>query len=421
MSRFLKVMIVLLTIAAFAAPAFATDLSIGGQMRAEGFYDDLDSAADPTMNWDQRFRINTVFQVSDEVKAVLRMDLGETEWGSVGQNSVRNSISRSWASQIDKAYLQIDKDMFTLSAGQQYFGSPNALLVDHVGTGLIFKLNTPVTVKVQFTKMDENGSFSDSDVAVPAGGSYEDLDEDATTAPTWVPTTATTTSADDTNLYSGEVGYSSDNFSVAGIFALLDDAATDANKNAYGIAGKFNAGGFALTAELDILGGDDGAGNDYTGTQFYLDANTDVSETLNVGGYLLYAAGDENDTVIYDVTNWSSFSPHYGGYVGQTVVAGKPIAGWGTEDRGNSGIMSAALYATFQANDDLGYKFQGEYATEEEDAMGDYDYYALTVSSKYKVATNTFFMADVMMEDSSSDAMGDNDSVSFWTQLQVNF
>lgn len=391
MSKFLKIMIVLLTITAVALPAFATDFSVSGQARVEGFYNNLDSDDEAQMWFDQRFRIQSVMNVSDDVKAVIRFDFAEEAWGNQGQNTHRFAFDGSSANQIDKAYLQIDKELFTLSAGQQAFGSPNSILVDHVGAGIALKFKTPVSFKLQFTKFNENGST---------------FDDGAT---------------DDQNFYSAEVGFSSDSYSVNAIYALLDDAATDDNRSAFGVAGKFKVAGFAIKAELDILDGDDGAGNDYTGTQFYIDANTSVSEALNVGGFFLYAAGDDDDTVIYDVTNWSSFAPHQGGYVGSSIVAGKPIAGWGTEELGSEGTITAAAYATFQASNDLGFKAMIQYATEEEDAVTDYDYYAVTASTKYKVATNTYFMADVMYEDASSDSDGDDDSISLWTQLQVNF
>ncbi len=397
MSRFLKIGIVLLTIAAMAAPAFASDLKMSGQMRVEGYYNDVDSNSDADMHWDQRLRLQTVWTVSDEVKVVLRTDIGETSWGSNGQYSVRHPASNSGQFQIDKAYLEINKEMFKLTAGEQFFGSPNAILVDNLGTGLVLTIKTPVSIKLNYTKYSE-------------GLDGSSLDEDAT---------------DDTDAYSAVIGYSNDSFSVSGIYALLDDKAADADKSAFGVAVDFKAAGFAVKAELDILDGDDGAGNDYTGTQLFVDANTDVSETLNVGGFFWYVAGDDEDEIIVDVTNWDSFNPNWGGYVGQTVLVGAPLTGWGPNDFiGNDGFISAALYATLKVNDDLNLKFQGQFGFEEEDAVADFDYMALTASGKYKVATNTYFMADVIYEDVDGTEDGedfDDNSISFWTQLQVNF
>ena len=398
MSRFLKTMVVLLTIAAFAAPAFATDLSVSGQMRVEGFYNDLDSAADPEMNWDQRLRVQTVFGVADDVKVVLRMDIGEKQWGSQGQNTIRNSMSKDWSTQVDKAYLQIDKELFSVSAGQQFFGTSNEILVDNLATGLVFKLKTPVTAKLMFAKYNENGTTF--------------TDKDAT---------------DDQDFYGAEVGFASDTFSVSGIYALLDDASTGgAERNAYGVAASFKAGAFALKGEFDILGGDDGAGVDYVGTQLYVDAKLSITESFTLGAWALYAAGtdDATEQVIYDVTNWDSFNPQAFGYVGSGIVAALPISGWGTDDNGDAGLITVALNATLQVTDDLGLKFQGEYAMEAEDAIETYDFYSATASGKYKVATNTYLMADVILEDVDGTYAGtdyDDSSVSFWTQLQVNF
>ena len=394
MSRILKTMIVLLAIAAMAAPAFATDFSISGQMRVEGYYNDLDSNSDADMHWDQRLRVQSVWKVSDEVKVVLRTDIGESAWGSNGQYSVRHPASNSGQFQIDKAYLEINKEMFKLTAGEQYYGSPNAILVDNLGTGLVLTIKTPISIKLNYTKYDENGSY---------------IDEDAT---------------DDQDAYSAVIGYAADNFSVDGILAMLDNQATDDTRYGYGVAGNFKAGDFAINAEFDILDGDNGAGTDYVGTQLFVDANTDISETLNLGGWFWYVAGtdDEDEEVIVDVTNWDSFNPLWGGYVGQCVLAADPITGWGPNDSiGNAGLIGAAFYATAKVNDDLSLKFQGAYTTDEDDTAYDFDLVSVTASGKYKVATNTYFMADAIYNDLSSDAMGDDDSISFWTQLQVNF
>ena len=392
MSRFLKVMIVLLAIAAFAVPAMATEFSISGQARVEGYYNDLDSAADPSSWFEQRVRLDNKFKVSDEVMVRVRFDL-EDYWGKSGQDTLRNTPHDTM--QTDYAYLQINKEMYKLQAGQIYNGSANAILIDNIGTGFNLTLKTPVSVKLMYNKYDENGSK---------------VDEGAT---------------DDQDFYGAEVSYKGDGFGVSGIYGILDDKATGgANKSGFGLAGNFKVANFAVKAELDLLDGDNGAGMDYTGTQFYLDANTNASEALNVGGFFWYVAGDETDGVIVDVTNWDDFNPLWGGFVSSSIVAAHPITGWGPnsmfDGTANEGIIAAGLNATFKASDDLSFKGQGVYGVEEDDFDGGFDYYNVTVSTKYQLAKNTFVMVDAIYENIDYDG-GDDNSTSLWSQLQVNF
>jgi hypothetical protein len=403
MSRFLKSMIALLAIAAFAAPAMATDFSVSGQARVEGYYNDLDSADDPSSWFEQRVRLDNRFQVSDEVLVRIRFDF-EGTWGWTGQDTMRNMPHTG--AQTDYAYIQLNKEMFSLTAGQAYFGSSNAILVDHIGTGLSLSLKTPVSVKLMYTKYDEGGAtFKPYDSDIRTGGSK--IDEDAT---------------DDEDFYGAEVAYKGDGFGVSGVYAVLDNKANDDNKSGFGVAANLKVANFSVLAELDLLDGDNGAGMDYTGTQFYLAADTNASEALNVGGFFWYVAGDENDTVITDITNWDSFNPIWGGYVGAGVVVGSPISGWGPNSFiSNAGLIAAGLNATFKASDDLGFKAQGVYGVEEDDFAGGFDFLNMTVSTKYQVAKNTYVMVDAVYEDIDYDDGGDDNSMSLWSQLQVNF
>ncbi len=404
MNRFLKVMIVLLAIAAFAAPAMATDYSVSGQARVEGYYNNLDS--DDAQAWfEQRVRIDNRFSVSDEVLVRIRFDF-EGTWGNDGQDTMRNIPNTS--AQTDYAYIQLNKEMFSLTAGQAYFGSSNAILVDHIGTGLSLSLKTPVSVKLMYTKYDEGGAtFKPYDSDIRTGGSK--IDEDAT---------------DDEDFYGAEVAYKGDGFGVSGVYAVLDNKANDDNKSGFGVAANLKVANFSVLAELDLLDGDNGTGMDYTGTQFYLAADTNATEAVNVGGFFWYVAGDSEDGVIVDVTNWDSFNPLWGGYVGAGVVAAHPITGWGPNsmfDGGPSeGLIAAALNASFKASDDLSFKAQGVYGVEEDDFDGGFDYTNLTVSTKYQLAKNTYVMVDAIYEDVDYDG-GDDNSMSLWSQLQVNF
>ena len=391
MSKFLKIMIVLLTIAAFAAPAFASDLSITGQVRVEGYYIDAetDGAGDPEAYFDQRFRVNPVWQVSDDVKAELRVDFGEAQWGSAGLNTIRNNPGNFGQMHIDKAYLKVDKEMFSISAGQQFFGLGNTIAVDHVGTGFIFSLNTPVTFKAMWTKVDENGSFTDE----------------------------SSLNTEDTDFYAADVGHVGENYSANLFYAMLDDKSTDDNRSVIGLAVDYNLEAFKIMAELNFYDGDNGAGTDYMGTQAYVDVSTAVSEAMAVGGFFLYAAGDDEDIQITEITDWASWMPETYGYLAtMQYVYGETFNPFGL----GAGIIAPALYATFQASDDLGFKAMAQYIMEEDDAAGEFDGMNLNVSTKYAFAKNTNLIAQVNYFDGEANDV-DQESLGLWTQLQVNF
>jgi hypothetical protein len=389
MSRFLKSMIALLAIAAIAAPAFASDLSLSGQVRVEGYYIDYEPEA--VSYFDQRFRVQSVYKVSDEVKAVLRMDFGEKQWGVNGQDSVRNSAVSSYGYQVDKAYLQLDKEMFSLSAGQQYFGLGNTIAVDHVGTGFMLTTKTPVTFTAMFTKIDENGGFTDADLG--EGGN-----------------------TDDTDFYALNVGHKGENYNANLFYAVMDNKSNDDTANVIGLAGSFNMDAFKINAELNIFGGDDGAGTDYSGTQAYVDLSTAISEAASVGGFLLYAAGDDSDEQITNITDWGSFMPETYGYLATMQY----VYGETFEPIDNAGIMSAALYGNFKSSDDLGFQAMIQYLTEEDDAVADFSALNMNVSSKYVVAKNTNLLVQVNYI-APEDDLGDDSVFGLWTQLQVNF
>ena len=388
-------MIVLLTIAAMATPVMATDFSISGAIRVEGYYVDQDSAPDASSWFDQRLRLLNKFQVSDDVMVAARFDF-ETQWGVAGQDSYRNTPKNN--AQIDHAYMVIDKDMWKLKAGQGFYGFGNYIAVDHTATGLQLDLKTPVAVTLLFNKIDENSTLTSGFT-----------DEGAT---------------DDTNFYGVQLGYAVEDYNLKGFYGVLDDASIDDSASVIGLAVGFNVADIAFKTEFNLFGGDDGAGNDYTGTQFWIDGNTNVSEALNFGGWFMYAAGDTSDTVISSVTDDSTFNPFFknGFAQGAIVKGGAVFSGWSTEDYiGQAGFIGLGLYGTYNASDDLALRAGVSYAMEEDDAAGDFEFTTMTVSANYKLATNTIFVVDAVYDDLSSDSMGDDDAVSLWSKLQVSF
>ena len=148
MSRILKVMIVLLAIAAMVAPAMAEDrLSLNGEMRVRAFstdggYDNPETAADEadTDTWvDQRLRIGGKISIAEGVSVTFRFDETEAAWGTPNSDGVNRQgvrfIEGETGMQWDRAHLDLDFGSFKLRAGQAYFGAGLTAAIDTQDAG----------------------------------------------------------------------------------------------------------------------------------------------------------------------------------------------------------------------------------------------------------------------------------------------
>lgn len=281
-------------IAAFSVPAAAGDdetFSISGQYRLE-FYDkenwndnDDSNDADADNYFDQRLRTQFKFTPAEGVKAVLRLDFAEARWGD--QFTVagwsRPNYGGGTDLQVDRAYVQITKEMFDLKAGLQYIGMGNSIAFDSNVAGIvptfIFK---PVAVKLIYIKNDEGGDVNDE------------------------------TGFEDTDTYGLQVSFKAEAFS-AGIFYVTvnDDSVTDDSPNVIGLYGKAGLGMLNLKGEINSFGGNNGPTNDYTGLQVYLNAQANITETVAAGVDILYAAGNDelDETQKTFITQTGSFEP----------------------------------------------------------------------------------------------------------------
>ena len=148
----------------FAQSAIADDrLSLSGSMRVRAWslenYSDFDSdnGTDKLQYWDQRFRLAATIKVAEGVTGHLRFDFAEEEWGNDDWRTVRYVGDNEL--QVDRTYLQVEKDLFVLKAGQILFGLGNYIVYDSQRTGVGLTLKLPVTVTLVYTKEDENGSY----------------------------------------------------------------------------------------------------------------------------------------------------------------------------------------------------------------------------------------------------------------------
>ncbi|MGA1846674.1 porin [Deferribacter abyssi] len=370
MKKFIVAMLVLL----FAFSVYAEErLKMYGQLRVRGFYKENfsdynnDNDSDKYSYFDQRVRVGFKLKVADDVSVNIRMDLAEDTWGARGQNTIRTSATQTNYALLDKAYVEVNKDMYMLRFGQQYFGFGDAIVVDHIGTGFLLNLKLPVTVTLAYTKIDERAKTDD----------YATNDADK-----------------DKDLYGIQAAYKTDVYAVKAFYAIIDDKAYDGDKpQAIGVQANFNVGTIAIDAELDyFFGKDDNTNTDYVGTQLYVNPSVKL-DVATVGAHLYYAKGtdksDENQ--IYELTDFGSFLP--------TDIAGmKGVLGIINDYAGanvfavddNAGSLGGDLYAVFKPMKNITAYVQAGYLTPEEDSVTPLN--SLTFAGggvTYGFATNT--------------------------------
>ena len=195
MKKLLVILFALGLVFSFTAPVMATDVSFDGTYRVRGFYDSnsaltKDAAAHattPKAYYDQRFRLNTVFQVAEGLKVVVRFDALEGTWGTsalrnpsvaAGNTTSRDAIlgttpasSQSQANlQFDKAYVSFVTGIGLFEAGYNSWGVWGTGFGDEesfvgqigykvpVGDNLVFLLKTAKVVEG-----DTNTSYADYD------------------------------------------------------------------------------------------------------------------------------------------------------------------------------------------------------------------------------------------------------------------
>ena len=165
----------------FSVPAaMATDVSFEGQYRVRGYYmensilsDDDDCGADNAF-MDQRFRLQTVFQVHEKLKLTTRFDaLDNRLWGS--DPSLSDKQSTGADINFDRAYLTAVFPWFSLGAGRMGAGVWGTPFIDYSYNAERLRIDTKVdnwSLGAIFQK------HAEGDGAIPKGGSSPDYDED---------------------------------------------------------------------------------------------------------------------------------------------------------------------------------------------------------------------------------------------------
>ncbi|HKJ05492.1 MAG TPA: hypothetical protein VJ974_07845 [Geopsychrobacteraceae bacterium] len=374
MSKFLKVMIVLLTIAAVATPVMAEDrLSLAGQMRVRGWFVDQgdfvddngteadltdDFISDRTESWmDQRLRVGGKLSIAEGVSVTFRTDITESNWGSnAGFGSGRSGSTQQW----DRAHLDIGNDSMHLRAGQQYlaFGKNG---FDAQDNGLTFNTFGAIPVTA-FFMINEDGGGKDQTDAYFYGARIA---------------------------HKGEA-YASQLF-VAG---QTGGAGSQENVNVIGLTLDLDLSPVKLYGEAEFFTGDASATQDATGTQVLLIADMAASDTINVGAKLFYSMGDDTDVVYSilgnDFGGWDPLFEMGTGLDNEQIGAGRPFAVWQ-----QAGIIAVQLNGSVKVSDALTVAAVAGMGQTEDDAIIDDDATFFGAGVSYAVMSNTKLGAQV--------------------------
>lgn len=393
MKKLAIVLFSVVCVAMFIAPSFAEDrLSMSGAYRVRAW--DKTSHSDSDTNYiDQRLRIATKINVADDVSLHMRADYGEGTWGSsfTRTYSLNMQGQGNTAIQIDRAYAVIDKEMWTLTVGEQYLGLGNYDVLDINATAAKLRLKLPIETSLIYVKDAENGNTTDD-------GATEDVD-----------------------VYALNFSYDSDSFS-ADLFgvALTDDRAVDNSPMMFGIDGNASLGMVNLTGMIALASGDDGAGKDYVGTEFFLQADLAVSDTVNLGGQLLYALGtDEGDeTQLTNIGNWDSFTPTSYNSPFNNDWSGINWESPFDPTGASAGVQGFTVFGNLKVMEGLSLGGLVGYLDVQEDSIVDDDFTIFNAWASYMLASNTELAVAYFYSDQDSAA---EDETALVARLQVSF
>lgn len=393
MSKFLKVMIVLLTIAAMAVPAFASDLSISGTGEVRGYFvqtDDGTNTTDAAYN-DQRFRTAIKYTVAEGVSVNFRFDVtespenssGRAAWGSAGQYTQRRADI-----QYDKAYLELKKGGYTFQAGELYVGGfGTGMLADVLGTGFVVKRDAATVYHIK--QGDSSGEGP------------------------------TATGTNEKSLTGASYAIKNDSMSLLPMVAYQTEGRTGLSIFGLGLEAAANLGAINLKGEIDFFSGDATATTDAKGLQLYVDASTAVSDTVTVGGIVQYAQGQDGTDVQIQRMGGTGF----GGWSPTTYGFHTTDFNTGASDYifAQAGVIAAHIYGDVKVSDALDLKGSFFYAIPEDDTVAgimDETIIGVNASAKYKLMTNTSLTAGVLYQNAD---LADVTTFEAITGLYVNF
>lgn len=406
MKRLLIAVLAIMLVASLFTVAAAEDkLSLSGSMRVRAWdtenYDGWDdnNAAQERSFWDQRLRIGGALKANDAVSAHFRLDFSESQWGSDTWAGSRYGSSDSSPVQVDRAYLQIVQDLYTLKAGQLYFATGQKNIVyDNNTTGITATIKTPVIVDLHYSKLDENGGLSDD-----SGLDTEDMDA-----------------------YVLQGTFKADAFSVGGFYAAIEDSSDlDDSIASFGVFGSFALGPVNLLAEIDSFDGDAPTGEDYMGTQLYVNAEWKMDKLI-LGGDVYYAeAAGSNEIQVDSLGSW--YGGDFGDFQPVTYSAFEadynPTRGKVFDFTGDSaGVVGFSIYAKFVPMEKVTLWGQVAYLEpdDEDNTLVD-DNTVLNLSASWEFVPNTTIAGLYSVTMPSVESGSEDDAQMLAARLQIKF
>ncbi len=402
MKKLMMSVIAALFAVALVIPANAADkLELSGEyrlrgwdIRNEGFVDGADSS------WfDQRMRIGAKINVSDDAHVMIRADLGDGVWGrDFATSGIARPIPGTSSSiDFDRLYMYLDRGMWNLTIGEQYIGLGIAEVLDSNPTAIKLGLDFgAVKPSLIYGKVDEGGSTNDDNLN------------------------------DDTNLYAGNLSFMlGENFDSNVFYAMVDNNATDDQKWAAGFHTQGKLAALALTGEISYFGGDDGAGTDYTGTQFYLKAESAINEMFSIGGELLYALGtdDPTETQETNLIDWWTFNPMSNNTPGSADFSATGSDPFDPYDQ-DAGVQALTVFGQFNTSDALSMGLKLGYFQPEETSVTNLDHLlAANAWIAYKLTGNTTASLTYLRVMPEFDTTPPNveDEGTIYAKFQINF
>lgn len=460
----MKKVLIALVVLLFSVSVYAESrLDLSGQMRIQAFsfenfgdWND-DTKSDEEDYFKQRLRIYGKINVAEGISVHLRFDFAEEEWGTEGGHSDTNIDE-------DRAFIQIDKDMYRLRAGRQLFALGNYIAVDLNGVGFLATLKTPVALTLGYVKVSEGNGLSDEsdlgseDITVYVANAnyknefinvngffgYEDGGDYNYDKGTYYVDNGE-------RVYPNVVGYTADGneiFSedVSGKGELKNEDGTsngEYNRWVLGLQADGKVGLLGYNLEFNHFSGEiDDEDMDYVGDQFYGDIYGNIG-IFKVGAELFYAMGtdDENETQITNLGGeyglWDDFVP-MGGFADTDVMDLAFASDY--ENHGvfrlgeNAGSVGAVPYVQVTPIDKLTLGAHVGYFEPEEDSVTNLDSVMVAVlTADYKLYDNVglrghfaYVSPDVnsngVNDDFySDDEYHDDEAMGFFGKLYVNF
>jgi hypothetical protein len=342
-----------------AAPAMAVDANFSGYYFVRGSYVshwNLDDKSASNAYMDMKFRLKTVFKVSDILSVTTRFDaLDERVWGTDATSAAANNIA--W----DRAYMTIKAPIGTFDVGRLASGAWGTSFIDTASQADRIKYVKKIdnlTLYAIFQKDTE----SDNAVATTA------VDEDAAVCPCVEEVTATPDEADkDKDTYYLIGKYKAESTTAGLLLAFTNDKTTSTQTTYTYVANPYfvsKFGPLAIQGELAYKWGQ----TDYDDTTADLDIKKlayNLEATYNIGpasimaGYA-FISGDgdsaDNETKAYgDVgDDWAKLFILTGSDVGVlndlggTTVGNLSKSGTGADPAGAKIIYGGATFSPLE-------------------------------------------------------------------------